>query len=727
MASRTKPERSDTVPECENHKTVARTEAGMNPLLQAAQGYLRQGYVPVPISPGAKAPRLKNWQALRLVEADIPKYFRDAENIGILLGEPSGGLVDIDFDVAQATKFAPQFLPVTALKHGRTGKPGSHWWYCTRPIPKSRRFSDIDGTSLVELRSTGLQTVVPPSTHPCGEAIEWETDGIPTMLDGELLVSRVARLASAVLLSRHWPQPGSRHDAALALAGLLLRHDWGEEEAVAFVSAVAEAAGDEEWRDRAADVRSTSRRLVSDGKTTGGVRLKQLIGDAVVTRFSDWLGLMRLVSRNEPLTVAALHETATTTVDIPIATVLPEAVLSDVEDFFSRFLILPPGLALVLALYALATYCFEAFEQFPYLAVISPVKGCGKTRLTEVFEQVAAKVIRTVGISVAALFRLIQNMKPTLIIDEAESLAGRSERAQELGAILNSGNRKNTVVPRCVGKNHELSMFSIYCPKVVCAIRDVSEPTKDRAIVIVMQKKLGSQHIERFIGRNVTPQGVALRKRIAALISAKRRDIEAVYEKLELDFLPDRDAENWLPLFSVLQVLAAERIPELRALAIQMTGAKAAADQDDSLGLRLLGDLQAVWRDGEAAALTTDLISRLEVIDDAPWREAFKLDARKLARLLRGFDVSPRQVRIGSVTGKGYRAEELSVAVSRYVVCPKHWKQPATDAAETQFSVRKQAPSVSDEKSEESPLLMGVVSHVSPGQAKVGQRVRGEL
>jgi hypothetical protein len=45
--------------------------------------------------------------------------------------------------------------------------------------------------------------------------------------------------------------------------------------------------------------------------------------------------------------------------------------------------------------------------------------------LTELFEQVAANVIRRVDTSAAALFCLIGNVKPTLIIDEAKSLAGQ--------------------------------------------------------------------------------------------------------------------------------------------------------------------------------------------------------------------------------------------------------------------------------------------------------------
>ena len=48
--------------------------------------------------------------------------------------------------------------------------------------PKAIRFyavpqaSDVDGnpgTTLIELRSTGQQTVIPPSVHPSGELLVW--------------------------------------------------------------------------------------------------------------------------------------------------------------------------------------------------------------------------------------------------------------------------------------------------------------------------------------------------------------------------------------------------------------------------------------------------------------------------------------------------------------------------------------------------------------------------
>jgi len=52
---------------------------------------------------------------------------------------------------------------------------------------------------LVELRSTGTQTVFPPSTHEGGEVITWEADGAePAVVDPEALLKAVENLANAV-------------------------------------------------------------------------------------------------------------------------------------------------------------------------------------------------------------------------------------------------------------------------------------------------------------------------------------------------------------------------------------------------------------------------------------------------------------------------------------------------------------------------------------------------
>jgi D5 N terminal like/Bifunctional DNA primase/polymerase, N-terminal len=261
------------------------------PIIAAAREILRQGHWPLPIQYRHKGPRLKGWQDLRLSQSDLPSYFANESNIGILLGKPSRGLVDVDLDATETLSVADTLLPSTNRIHGRHSKPRSHRWYVCNSPPPPMKFSDTNDQCLVELRSTGQQTVVPPSIHPSGEELYWEWDGDPAVVGGDELLRSVGQIAAASLLIRHWPNRGSRHETALALHGLLLRADWTTEEAEHFVGVVASAAGDEEWRSRAADGRTTAKRLATDATATGRPRLVQIFGKEIVERVSTWLGL----------------------------------------------------------------------------------------------------------------------------------------------------------------------------------------------------------------------------------------------------------------------------------------------------------------------------------------------------------------------------------------------------------------------------------------------------
>ena len=50
----------------------------------------------IPIPHRKKHPMIEGWQNLRLTEADIPRYFANGSNIGLLNGTPSRGFVDVD-------------------------------------------------------------------------------------------------------------------------------------------------------------------------------------------------------------------------------------------------------------------------------------------------------------------------------------------------------------------------------------------------------------------------------------------------------------------------------------------------------------------------------------------------------------------------------------------------------------------------------------------------------
>ena len=172
--------------------------------LDAATEYTgNRGWRLVPVKRGTKRPPMNGWQALRLDASDLPKHFANGASIGVLNGEPSGGLVDVDLDSAEAVAMAMHFLAKTACRHGRPSRPESHCWYTCDPLPDTTKFQDpmrpeAEGM-IVELRSTGTQTVLPPSPHPDDECYEWHAEGKPTLIDGRVLLGATSRLAAASL------------------------------------------------------------------------------------------------------------------------------------------------------------------------------------------------------------------------------------------------------------------------------------------------------------------------------------------------------------------------------------------------------------------------------------------------------------------------------------------------------------------------------------------------
>src|SRR5882724_3555038 len=99
-------------------------------------------------------------------------------------------------------------------------------------------------------------------------------------------------------------------------------------------------------------------------------------------------------------------------------------LLATLENTFAKYLALDAGLPLVLALWTLATHVFDCFDAFPYVAITSPTKRCGKTKLAEIIDLLCCNGLRTAGASAPAIFRTIQLQESnggtvTLILDEA--------------------------------------------------------------------------------------------------------------------------------------------------------------------------------------------------------------------------------------------------------------------------------------------------------------------
>lgn len=357
-----------------------------------------------------------------------------------------------------------------------------------------------------------------------------------------------------------------------------------------------------------------------------------------------------------------------------MSTTSPAApLLADLEHHFERYAALSPGLPLVLALWSIATHLFDIFDAFPYLAITSPTKRCGKTRVAELIELVVPNSLRTVGISPAALFRTVESKKPTLITDEAESLRGKGERAESLREILNAGYRKGQKVIRCFGgngKDYKMRDFETFCPKVIVLIGTLPDTLADRCIPVQMKRRT-DETLERFRFGRAKRETKSLVRSVNQWARANRTAVKRWYEKNDLTCLADREAELWLPLFAVCNAIAPDRLPELESIALKLSGTKTATEPGD-LGIKLLADIRNQFGEEGADRLSTEvLLSKLNADKELPWcawNHGKGLNPHNLGRMLAPFGIRPGTVRFtAGDTAKGYYRGDFTEVWACYV------------------------------------------------------------
>jgi len=104
-----------------------------------------------------------------------------------------------------------------------------------------------------------------------------------------------------------------------------------------------------------------------------------------------------------------------------------------------------------------------------------------------------------------------------------------------------------------------------------------------------------------------------------------------------------------------------------------LSGQKQANDDDTSI--TLLREVFSIFVDQDADALHSYVLATyLNATEEAPWRRwngGKGLDACTLARILRGFDVRSRNVRVGESVRKGYMLDEVLEAVDKFKAWPQ--------------------------------------------------------
>jgi Protein of unknown function (DUF3631) len=343
---------------------------------------------------------------------------------------------------------------------------------------------------------------------------------------------------------------------------------------------------------------------------------------------------------------------------------LAAAVAGNIE----QYVVLSRPQLVASVLWVLHTWTFDAAVTTPYLVVLSAQRQSGKTRLLEVLEMLVAQPMRTSGLSEAALFRVIESRRPTLMIDEADAIFGSAtERTEPIRGALNSGNRVGASLSRCIPPHWDVKEFSTYCPKAIAGIDKGSFPDTilDRSVVVRMRRRAPDERVEPFRERHAREQAEPLR---AMATSWAEQVIERLRpaEPKTPDDLSDRAADAWEPLLNIADLLGATWPAEARQAAVDLH--RAQQRMEDSLQLVLLAAIREVFdAEGTDRMPSEKLCERLNGLPDVPWnawsgRGSGGIRTGTLARLLRPFEILPASIRLTNASGpgstaKGYKRE----------------------------------------------------------------------
>ena len=239
-----------------------------------------------------------------------------------------------------------------------------------------------------------------------------------------------------------------------------------------------------------------------------------------------------------------------------------------VRDTIKRFVFLKEEkVYLLIAVWVVATFLYESFWYFPYLWINSPGKRSGKTRLLEVLGQLVNEPSGIkINPSVAVLYNRT-NRGCTLLLDEMEKLSKSDHEVYgAMMAVLNGGFQRGATVDRMMkgpdGTMAEVS-YNIYGPKILAGIRAITDTVTDRSFIIRMIRKVPNsppEAVERFNLRKLSREFGNIVYQLKLWADARRRDIEAVYDGIEIGerFDDDRLVDIIEPLLSIAAYADAE-------------------------------------------------------------------------------------------------------------------------------------------------------------------------
>jgi len=563
----------------------------MDSMMEVALKLVEMGKPVIPVNRETKRPIIqwREYQKTLPTREEAESWFgSDDVNIGLITGRLSGYVV-IDCDSKEAIEsFLERYPDANNTLQIQTGR-GRHFYF-----QYEEGIRNDTGKLLgpgIDIRGEGGFVVVPPSVHANGTPYEWLNRNKPIPLNGQL--KKVLTGSGTKIQSDNADQlqegnekipEGERNNALTSLAGSMRDKGMGEEAIAAALLAENKAKCEPPLDQKEvtniaksiAQYEPGSVLINQKGKTSIPSELKNKIihpalhiepgfaSIGVINRIEGKLKFLVLTS-NEGIYEAKEIQDVLTTKPLLHPNLegrwrqsdkvlsISESILLLMNKIQELVCFEDKRWYSVISLWCAGTYLFLVFPAFPYLQLTGE-KGSGKTKVQDILECTAFNALKLVDPTPAVLFRMVQPLRPTLLIDEAEGM--NSEDARAIKSILNAGYKAGGTVARIEGDDHQPHFYEVYSPKSLSSIRSLGSVMEDRCISIVMARAPGDDIRQN---KSVDPRDQDWVKIRAAFYQFPLKYSDRILEGLNRMSFPHwllaRDRELWAPILQLASLL----------------------------------------------------------------------------------------------------------------------------------------------------------------------------
>jgi putative DNA primase/helicase len=349
--------------------------------------------------------------------------------------------------------------------------------------------------------------------------------------------------------------------------------------------------------------------------------------------------------------------------------VTTEAILADVIAQFRRYIVVHDDEAIAVALWCMFAWIHDIATHSPLLTFRSPTPNTGKTASCSVVGFLTPRSQVGGELTGPSLFRFVDRVHPTLIIDNADRLL---KRRPDLASIVEGSWTRTFKIPRIV--NRETVWFDPFCPKVLSGKRlTLSDATETRTINVRLKRKLPTETVEPFSYTD-DETFFTLRCKLARWANDNKKELKRA-RPVRPEGFDNRLGDNWRLLFAIADLAGGNYPKAARAAAIRLSH-----QPEPDEGVRLLAALREELA-RRAELPSKEFAQNLNADPTAEWcnfRGRGPITQTQIAVLLREFDIHPvmlHPTKRPTVSLRGYkRGPETDDAFRRYLPSPKKRK-----------------------------------------------------